>query len=128
MNSITFLTHILQRGGEIKTVRVSSAKARGKAAKYGYWGAARGHIALSEYDGMPCHYADERAPSARRAEHLAYRDAEVIAMDENRIPGGRHGRLTEAEASAVLDAIEHRRPDCGQERIDALFADIPSAI
>lgn len=63
----------------IPCVRVSSAKARGRAAKYAYWGVAKYRLRrAADGDGVVC-AATGRAKSDRRSERLAWQDARDIA-------------------------------------------------
>lgn len=85
----------------IQCVRVSSAKARGLAKKYRYWGAVRYEIRLtrSGISAVPC----GRANSDRRSYRLAQQDAEDIAGQENRIVIPWLGPLTQGAARELIE-------------------------
>jgi len=99
------LANYIRTVGPIKTVRVSSAQARGLAKRYAYWGAVRYQVQLSR-DGTPKHVALGRANSDRRSYRLAEKDALAIADSEGRIyveldPG----QLDELECESVLKKL-----------------------
>lgn len=79
------LAAYISEHGPILCVRVSSAQARGKAARYPYWGAVRYRIIVRQRDGKPSAVAEERASSDRRSQRLAESDAVDIALAESRI-------------------------------------------
>ena len=86
MDPITDLMLYVKYFGPIKAVRVSSARARGKAKSYSYWGAARYEIRFEKSRKPRLIYkAIEAASSDRRAHHLAMADAQAIAEREHRI-------------------------------------------
>jgi hypothetical protein len=101
-SALTTLAEYLARHGAIKTVRVSSAQAKGYAKNFAYWGAVRYCLRLDR-EGRPVNVALERARSIRRSEALAYEDAQELAEREGRIPCQRIGRLTEEDAREVLE-------------------------
>lgn len=102
MSAIETLTAILAaRGRPIRAVRVSRAKARGKAARYAYWGCARYVVRLG-CKGWPISVAVQAADSDRRSLRLAEEDAEVLAEREGRIRCQAIGRLSESEAAVVV--------------------------
>lgn len=98
--SLETLTQMLP----IKSCRVSSAKARGEAKKYAYWGAVRYQMRLT-HDGLVTNVAMEAASSDRRSLRLAKRDAEELCARENRVMCQRIGHLTEEDAAEVLGSI-----------------------
>jgi hypothetical protein len=94
----------------IPAVRVSSARARGRARQYAYWGAVRYRLAIGARYDAPCLVAEDHARSDRRSTRLAERDAQAIAAREGRILLSlRPGYLTEADAARALAAIAHAR-------------------
>ena len=99
------LTAHIREHGPIGTVRVSSAKARGWAKRYSYWGAVRYEIRLTR-DGVPSAYSAGRARSDHRSESLAHEDAARLAEREGRLAGQWRGRLTEAECEDVLSRVQ----------------------
>jgi hypothetical protein len=101
-SALSILIDYLRVHGPIKTVRVSSAKAKGYAKNFSYWGAVRYQLRLDR-DGHPVNVALERASSDRRSESLAYEDAQALAEREGRIPCQTIGRLTEEDAREVLE-------------------------
>lgn len=96
---------ITYAGGAIPAVRVSSAKARGAAKQYPYWGAAR-YIITLDRDGLPTCRATECASSDRRVRQMADLDAAEMAKNEGRVRTQAIGRLSDAEAADVLAQIE----------------------
>jgi hypothetical protein len=92
----------LKRSGPIPTVRVSSAQA---SCPYSYWGAVRYELRLGR-DGQPHNVALGRASSDRRS----YRLAEADAAATGRLRCDAIGRLTEAQAQAVLDVLDTSLP------------------
>lgn len=103
---IETLAELISSRGPIPTVRVSVAKARGKARNYPYWGAALYEIRLAKKDGAPTNAPLRGASSDRRSLRLAKRDADELA---ERIGGVRLdtiGHLTERDAFKVLAHIE----------------------
>lgn len=98
MTSLEKLTRILKKIGEIRTVRVSSAKGAGRAKNYSYWGVARYVIRLSSR-GLPCSYCTEAAKSDRRSARLAQKDAD----EECRLFGIGAGHLDEADAEYIIN-------------------------
>jgi hypothetical protein len=101
-------TSILKRHiakyGPIKSIRVSSAQARGAAKKYSYWGAARYEIIITK-NGNISNIAIERASSDRRSERLAHEDADKIAIKEGRIHCQTIGRLSDKEIKNILSEL-----------------------
>jgi len=95
------LAEHIRAHGPVPAVRVSSAKARGKAKQYAYWGAVRYELRLGS-DGAVHACAMERASSDRRSERLAALDAEEIAARDDRFTTCTIGRLHESECSRVL--------------------------
>lgn len=98
---VAILTTYLREHGDIKAVRVSSAQARGAAKQYSYWGAVRYIVTLTR-DGVPSMQAQERASSDRRSTAGAERDADDLAVREDRIRIYGIGRTTAREAKAIL--------------------------
>jgi hypothetical protein len=78
MSHIETLKTLIATRGPISCVRVSSARARGIARRYPYWGAVR-YVVRLRADGTPTYAAVGRAASDRRSERLAERDAEALA-------------------------------------------------
>lgn len=95
------VARMIAERGPIPCVRVSSAKARGSAKAYRYWGAARYEIRLGR-DGAPICVAQERASSDRRSYRLAKEDAEAIAIAEQRYRIQTIGRIDDADAEGLL--------------------------
>jgi hypothetical protein len=104
-SALMVLAEHIARHGAIKTVRVSSAKARGYAKNFAYYGAVRYELRLSR-EGHPVNVPLERATSDRRSERLAWEDAQEIAEREGRIPCQAIGRLTEEDAREILEWLE----------------------
>jgi hypothetical protein len=93
----------------IPAVRVSSARARGRARRYAYWGAVRYRLVIGVHDA-PCFRPEDHARSDRRSTRLAERDAQAIAAREGRILLSlRPGYLDEPDAARALAAIAARR-------------------
>lgn len=104
IGTIETLTKIIQEKGPIKTARISSAKASGKAKLYSYWGVARYEIRLSR-EGKPINVCVRSASSDRRSQRLVARDLEEVCREENRIICDVIGRLNETEALWVLQDL-----------------------
>jgi hypothetical protein len=102
--ALTTLTEYLKEHGTVKTVRVSSAQARGFAKNFSYWGAVRYEIRINR-NGRPSNVALERARSRRRSLDLAFDDAAELAEREGRIYLERIGPLTEQDAQEILSAL-----------------------
>jgi len=97
--------------GPLRTVRVSSAKARGTAKGYAYYGAARYMVTVAKsYDGL-CNVALEAASSDRRSVRLAERDAEAIALAEDRAETQAIGVIW-PETVAMIAGVEPRCWGC----------------
>lgn len=92
------------KNGPIKSIRVSSAQAKGAAKKFNYWGAVRYEICLTK-NGNISNIAIERASSDRRSEQLAWQDAEKIASAEGRIFCQTIGKLSDLEIKNILIEI-----------------------
>jgi hypothetical protein len=103
-SALSILADHIRSFGPIKTVRVSSAQARGFAKRFNYWGAVRYEIRLG-WHGQPTNVPLERARSRRRSLDLAFDDAAEIAEKEGRIYCERIGRLSEEDARDVLDKL-----------------------
>lgn len=103
-NSIEALAAFIKANGPVPAVRVSSAKPRGRAKQYSYWGATRYQIDLGA-DGSPCNRPLERAGSDRRTRAGAIRDAEALASDEGRVLLQSFGYLTSDDCEEVLGQI-----------------------
>lgn len=99
--AIVKLTDILHKSRPIPAVRVSTARAKGRARNFSYWDAVRYEIRLDRH-GRPTNVALERARSSRRSHRLALRDAAELASTERRVLCHTIGRLDEAAAEAVL--------------------------
>lgn len=95
------LRAILAREKQIKTVRVSSAQARGIAKEYAYWGAVRYNIVLGRKN-MIINRPLEKASSHRRSKSLAYVDALHIAYNEKRIILQTIGKLEDKDIGHVI--------------------------
>lgn len=104
MTSLEQLSAIVRERGPLRSCRVSSAQARGKAKQYSYWGAVRYRIRFSA-DGRLVNTALERATSDRRSQRLAHNDLLELADAENRVICGKIGALGEADAEFVLQQL-----------------------
>lgn len=108
-SAIERLARYLRHHGQVRTARVSSAKARGAAKQYAYYGAARYMLTVAERDGLPINIPIEAARSDRRAYRLALADMDSLCYFERRIPCFAIGHLTEAEAAIALERLEGRK-------------------
>lgn len=99
------LASAIRVNGPLRTIRVSSAKARGAAKKFPYWGAVRYEVRLRKRDGAPVHVAVERASSDRRSQRLAEADAQSIASSEGRIWLHPIGEVSDANAQTLVKRI-----------------------
>lgn len=101
-SALDTLTAMVRDNGPIKTVRVSSAQARGAAKRYAYWGAVRYELRLTKA-GTLSHVALNRAGSDRRSVRLAEEDADALAerIDALRCDL-RPGPVDEGDAAAIL--------------------------
>lgn len=97
MDYVQILTELLAKHGPIKAVRVSSAKAKGNAKNYAYWGAVTYTIRLSR-DGRPIAMADHAASSDRRTFRGAERDAAETGLPIMRAIG----QITESSARIIV--------------------------
>lgn len=107
-NAINTLADLIRDNGPIRTARVSSAQS---GTQYSYWGATRYELRLTA-DGIPTNQSLERARSDRRSVRLAQWDCAELCERENRIQLQAIGRLTEADAQAVLYAFIIMPADC----------------
>src|SRR5579862_2880582 len=98
MSYTQILIDLLNSVNIIKTIRVSSAQARGKAKLYAYYGATRYCVHLTT-DGVPANYPEERASPDRRSYNLAVSDMDKISHIEYRIPIQSIGKLTDEECA-----------------------------
>lgn len=85
----------------IKTVRVSSAQASGRAKQYAYWGTARYQLRAAKDGSGVVNMPLERANSDRRSVRLAESDA----RSTNRLRLQTIGKLGLSEALAVRDEL-----------------------
>jgi len=90
----------IKEHGPIKTVRVSSARARGRAKKYCYWGAALYEIRVLK-NGRPGNVSTRRASSDRRRYELAESDADATG----RLRLQTIGELSEIDCAQVLERL-----------------------
>lgn len=79
--AVTFVTARLGQGKSVPVIRVSSAKARGRAKNYSYWGVARYELRLGAC-GQPVLKCTSAASPDRRAHRLAQKDAEAYKLPE----------------------------------------------
>lgn len=107
MIAVKTLADIIRAIGPIRTVRVSSVWARGRAREYPYWGAVRYRLCLAR-DGWPVNRPLERGTSDRRSRNLAWDDARYLAENENRIMCQRIGRLDEETARQIVNELAAR--------------------
>lgn len=105
LTPIHTLANLLRIVGSIRSARVSSAQARGAAKGYAYWGAVRYVIRLDR-NGHPVNVARERASSDRRSYRLAERDCAEMCDRESRIECYRIGKLSWADADAILRQLD----------------------
>lgn len=117
MSLTSLLAHHIRTHGPIKTARVSSAQARGRAKRYSYWGAVRYQVRLTA-DGQPANIACERAGSDRRSERLVERDCDELCEREGRIRVRHIGRLGEPQCRRVLEQIDDSSIDAALVRHD----------
>lgn len=105
------LVEYIQAHGPIKTVRVSSAMAKGYAKRYRYWGATRYVLRLGKAKnaGVLVNMPTERAASDRRVFRLAMEDANALAVAEDRIHLTRIGTLTAIEVEHIYDVLAERK-------------------
>ena len=87
----------------IKCVRVSSAKAKGKASKYPYWGTAIYEI-RPDKKGFITSIAVQGASSDRRSYRLALQDARGLE-DNGYFSWSGIGRINEAGADNILEKL-----------------------
>lgn len=104
------LARFIRARGPVPTVRVSSARARGRAKAYAYWGAVRYEITL-DAGGHPQNRALCRATSDRRSRRLALEDAAYLASAERRVMLQAIGRLSEEESAYILEQLGGVLPD-----------------
>jgi hypothetical protein len=98
----------LRRGGTIPAARCSSAQARGKAARYSYWGATSYVIRWSEDSMRAVAVAESRATSARRSHRLAIEDTCALAKERGGIVIESTGALSQADLDrARAWCLEH---------------------
>ena len=98
MTSLELLTTYLRSVKTIKTARVSSDRARGRA------GAVRYEVRL-DCDGRPVNMPLERASSGRRSYRLAEADCKRLCEEEYRTRLDRIGVLCEEDADELIDGI-----------------------
>jgi len=94
------LIALVRERGPIKTVRVSSAGARGRTNKYPYWEAALYEVRV--VGGQLSNVVERGASSDRRS----YRLAELDAQRTGRIRVQRIGRLMNDDCAAILVQLE----------------------
>lgn len=97
--------------GPIPCVRVSSARARGRAKNYAYWGVAHYEVLFREKDSVPIAKVVSGASPDRRSLRLAREDAERIAGNEGACiieAGGGMGKLSGADVHALCAWICRR--------------------
>jgi hypothetical protein len=102
MNAIYLLTQLIKMAGPIPAARVSSARARGRAANYAYWGTADYEIRLRKSDGAPIAVATSAAPSRRRSWHLAGEDCREYCKKTGKVEIITIGEVNEQTARAIL--------------------------
>lgn len=90
----------IREGGPLRTVRVSSAQARGAAKHYPYWGAVRYAVKITRAGNLSA-VALERASSDRRSVRKAEEDAWDMAVREGRVRADWLGTVTLDELAAV---------------------------
>jgi hypothetical protein len=89
----------------IRYVRVSSARAEGRANQYPYWGVARYQVRGTPHAAIA--YCTRGASSDRRSTRLAGKDAQRIAATEGRILWqGRAGRIDIAAARELVSLLK----------------------
>jgi hypothetical protein len=89
----------------VRYIRVSSAKGKGKANQYPYWGVARYQIRRTAHAAIS--YCTLGARSERRSTRLAHKDAQRIADAEGRILWqGRAGRIDTAAARELVSLLK----------------------
>lgn len=100
---------VIRNASPLRAVRVSSARARGYARKFSYWGPVRYRVCWSDRHNWPVAIALERARSARRSWDLALEDALALAESEGRFFISSLGRLTETEVVELAIALREGR-------------------
>lgn len=100
---------VLEKAPCLKAVRVSSAKARGHAKNYAYWGAARYRIQWSDRRKWPCAVPVSGAGSDRRSLRLAYQDALELAARERRFLVSSIGALSQDEVIRLARAWQEKK-------------------
>lgn len=105
VSALEILGQIVARGVRPATVRVSSAKAQGKAGKYPYWGTAIYEIRARKADGVLVAVCVDGASSDRRSTRLAGKDADDIAERRGATRLERIGALSEDDAASVLRTV-----------------------
>jgi hypothetical protein len=95
------LYYWLMQGNTIPAARCSSAKAKGRAKNYAYWGAARYEIYWSNRHSGPVAYCARRAHSDRRSHDLAINDTYSLAKSLNGVVIGSIGYLTKPEQTEI---------------------------
>jgi hypothetical protein len=90
----------------IKTVRVSSAQARGRAKQWSYWGVARYQLRETADARAVSNAVVSGASSDRRSRTLAQRDAEAVGRREGRVYCSHIGKLSAALAREILEELE----------------------
>ena len=104
MSATGILSRYIRVHGPIKTARVSTAQC-GSGCPWKYWGAVRYEIRLRR-DGVPSHFALERASRDRRSVAGAERDCEAMCDHEDRIEMQcGQGRLSEADCRYILSHL-----------------------
>lgn len=90
--------------GPIPAARCSSARARGNAKNYSYWGAAQYVIKIGKA-GAPISFPVRAASSDRRARWLAERDTEALAGSINGITITEIGTLSQKECGFICAMV-----------------------
>jgi hypothetical protein len=102
ITAICQLYQYIKEHGPLGVVRVSSAKARGKAKNYPYWGTAIYSIRVDREGHLTC-AVESGASSDRRSLRLAEEDAEDLANSKGFFRCDYIGRIKEPMACQIIE-------------------------
>lgn len=101
-NPQKILSDLLKISGPIPVIKVSSAKAKGRAKQYSYWGIAEYEICNRKKDGIPIAKAVCAAPSQFRSKIKAYRIAEEKSKETKKLLINYSGELCREDIIEVI--------------------------